>query len=104
MASQAYRNILAVLSLCESYALSLCDSHTTSLPSNICEISETLQRASKEAREQWSMVLTKREADTIVGGMRLADQTYHHLMEIRLSKRPTTVLLRWDCWMNLPAT
>lgn len=75
MASQSCRNIIAILSLCESCALSLRESTETKPAPNtiIADIAKSLEQAAQEARGLWSTALTDKEAGKITEAMRKAD-------------------------------
>lgn len=66
---------MAVLSLCESCAVSIRNFNETNPRTSeiVTKMVERLEQAAKEARGQWPTELTRKEADKIVKGMGQAD-------------------------------
>ena len=73
MASRSCRNVIAILSLCESCALTIREE----IPSTkiIVELTQKLERTAGEARKQLGIELSKKEVDKIAQAMRQAELT-----------------------------
>ncbi len=74
MASQSCRNVIEVLSLCESCAISLRNSNGQSQNPNppLGDIIEEIEKSAREACKNWSHELTQKEADKIAECMQQA--------------------------------
>ncbi|MGO9018265.1 MAG: hypothetical protein ACLQVJ_07930 [Syntrophobacteraceae bacterium] len=76
MASRSCRNVIAVLSLCESCALTIRSFNEGILSTKIAvEMTQKLERAAGEARKHLGIELSKKEADKIAQAMRRAELT-----------------------------